>query len=216
MQVGFERQRLTAAHDGDAVIAQRAADQHLVARLALRTAQVHPLAQRADARGVDVHAVAMAAVDHLGIARDQMHARLLGDFGHASANALEVLDGKALFQHEAATQVARGGAAGGNVVHRAAYRQTADIAAREEVRRDHEAVRGKRQALALRRRGQHRRVIAAQKLFACIGGEEHLVDDALHHGAAAAMAEHDRSIHFIAPYICERPYGVRSARPMIA
>ena len=39
----------------------------------------------------------------------------------------------------------------GNDVHRAAYSQTADIAAREEVRRDHEAVRGKRQALALRR-----------------------------------------------------------------
>ena len=86
-------------------------------------------------------------------------------------------------------------AAGGHVVHRAAHGQTADVAAGEEVGRHHEAVRGERQPLARRRRGQNRGIVAAQQLVARVSSEEHIVDDALHHRPAAAVPQHDRGIH---------------------
>ena len=177
------------------MIAQRAGDQHLVTWPALRAAQVDALGDGAHAARVDVHAVAVAAVHHLRVAGDQAHAGLLRTLGHGGADALEVLDGEALLQHEAAAEVARGGAARGHIVHRAADGEAADVAAGEEVGRHHEAVGRERQPLARHGGGQHRRIVAAQQLVAGVGGEEHVVDDALHHRAAAAVSQHDRGIH---------------------
>ena len=194
-KVGRERQRLAAAHDGDAVVAQRSSDQHLVARATPSAAQFHVRRQRSHAARVDEHAVAMATVDHLRVARHQRHARLAGALRHGGADALEVLDGEALLQHEAHAQVARRRAACGHIVHRAAHGKPPDVAAWEEMGRHHEAVRGERQPLARRRRGQHRGIVAAQQLFARISSEEHIVDDALHHRPAAAVPQHDRGIH---------------------
>ena len=130
------------------MVAQRAADQHHVARPALRAPQIHALGQRADAARVDVHAIAMAAIHHLGVAGHQPHARLAGAFRHGRADTFEVFDGKAFFQDEPDAQVARRRAAGGHVVHRAAHGQAPNVAAREEMGRHHEAVGGKRQTLA--------------------------------------------------------------------
>ena len=177
------------------MITQRAGDQHFVARLALRATQVHAFGNGAHAARVDVHAVAVAAVHHFRVAGDQMHAGLLRAFRHGGADALEILNGEALLQHEAAAEVARHGAARGHVVHRAAHGEASDVAAREEMRRHHEAVGGERQPLARSGRGQHRRVVAAQQLVAGVRGEEHIVDDALHHRPAAAVPQHDRGIH---------------------
>ena len=195
LQVGREVQSLAAAHNGDAVVAQRAGNQHLIARSALRAAQLYARGQRAHAARIDEHAIAMAAVHHLRVASHQRHAGLARHLGHRGADAAQIIDGKTLFQNEPAAEVQRARAACGHVVHRAAHGQTPDVAAGEEVGRHHEAVRGERQALARRRRGQHRRVIAAQQLVARIGREEHLIDDALHHRAAAAVSQHHRRIH---------------------
>ena len=194
-KVGRERQRLAAAHDGDAVVAQRAGDQHLVARATPSAAQFHVRRQRSHAARVDEHAVAMATVDHLRIARHQRHARLTGALRHGVADAPKIVDGETLFQNEAHAQVAGCRAARGHIVHRAAHGEPADVAAREEMRRHHEAVRGECQPLARRRRGQHGGIVAAQQLVARIGGEEHVVDNAFHHRTAASVSQHHRAIH---------------------
>ena len=194
-EAGREAQGLAAAHDGNAVVAQRAGDQHLIAGPTLRAAQLHARRQRSHAARVDEHAVAMATVDHLRVARHQRHARLASALRHGGADALEVLDGEALLQHEAHAQVAGRRAACGHIVHRAAHGKPPDVAAGKEMGRHHEAVRGERQPFARRRRGQHRGIVAAQQLFARISSEEHIVDDALHHRPAAAVPQHDRGIH---------------------
>ena len=68
---------LAAAHDGDAVIAERAAHEDLVAWFALRAAEVHARCQHTDTARVDVNAVAVAAIHHLGVTRHELDARLL-------------------------------------------------------------------------------------------------------------------------------------------
>ena len=92
------------------MVAQSAADEHLIARLALLTAQAHPLGNNAHTRGVDEHAITVAAVHNLRIARDQAHARLARRFCHRGANALQISHGIALFKDKTAAQIKRAGA----------------------------------------------------------------------------------------------------------
>ena len=185
-----EVQALAAAHDGDAVVTQRAAYKHRIPGANLSAAQVHARRHRPDAARVDVDAVTVAAIHYFGVAGHHAHAGFLRAFRHGSADAAQIVHGKALFQNEGAGQVQRPRARGGHIVHRAAHGQTADVAAREEVRRHHEAVGGVGHALARAQRRQHRRVIAAKQLVGTVGLEKHLVDDALHHRAARPVAEH--------------------------
>ena len=75
------------------------------------------------------------------------------------------------------------------------------------MRRHNERVGRVRQPLTRFKSGQHRRVVSAQQLVGTVCGEKHFVDDALHHRAAASVAEHDRCIlrHVRVPfflYIC--------------
>ena len=128
----------------------------------------------------------MPTVDHLRVARHDAHARFFGHFGHARANTLELIHRIALFKDEPAAQELRNGTAGCNIVHRTAHGQAPDIAARKELRGDHEAVGRKRDALTFRR-FKARGIIANAKLFTGIRLEEHLVDDALHHRTAASV-----------------------------
>lgn len=172
------------------MVAQGAAHQHCITGTNLRAAQVHALGESAHATRINIDAVAMAPVHHLGVAGDEPYAGLARRLGHGSADAAQVIHGKALFQNEGAGEIQRAGAGGGHVVHGAAHRQTADVAAGKEMRRHHEAVRGVGDALTRREGRQHRRVIAAQKLVGAVGLEEHLVDDALHHGTAGTMPQH--------------------------
>ena len=81
-----ERQALALAHDGDAVVAQRARDQDDIAGLAVCTAERHARGNLAHAGGVDVDAVGPAALDHLGVAGDDFDARLARRLGHGLHN----------------------------------------------------------------------------------------------------------------------------------
>ena len=141
-----------------------------------------------------VYAVAVTAVDHLRVARDNAHASFLGHLGHGLADTPQAFHGKALFKNESAAQIQRHGTACGHVVDRSAHRKAPDVAAREEMRRDNEAVGGIRQALAWGKPRKHGGVIAATKLVAAVRLDEHLVDNALHHASATAVAEHDRCV----------------------
>ena len=138
---GGERQALALAHDGDAVISQCAADQHLVTGAADCSGELHARGHLAHAGGVDVDAVRAAALDHLGVAGDDGDARLARGLRHGVDDRSQVRHGVPLFQDEAAGEVAYARAGGGDVVDGAAHGEPADVAAGEELRRDYKAIR---------------------------------------------------------------------------
>ena len=146
-----------------------------------------------------------------------MHAGLGSDFANRFANAAQVIHGKALFENHGDREVFHLGAACGDVVHCAAHGQAADVAAGKEMRRDHERVGGKRQALAGGGGGQECRVVALGKFFGAIGRGEHVVDDALHHGSAGAMTQkngfvshYENSLHRVMSVDPSSNSGIRS------
>ena len=147
------------------------------------------LGEHADAGGVDEAAVAVALLDHLGVAGDDVHARLGGRLTHGDEDPLEVRDREALFEDEADAQVERLGAAGRDVVDGAADGQPADVAAGEEERVHHVGVGGHRDARA-RERQRGGVVQALERLFR-EPLDKDLVDELLHHGAARTVGEED-------------------------
>lgn len=117
------------------MIAHGAGNQDLVAWLAESAGEAHPFGNKAYAAGIDEHAITVAAINHLGVARNDMNTRLLGHFSHAFADALQIGNGKAFFQDETTAEVFGDSPTRSNVVYRAAHRQSTNISAREEVRR---------------------------------------------------------------------------------
>jgi hypothetical protein len=85
---GLELQRLALRQHRHAVVADGAGQQHHVARPRVRAADVAPVGQHADAGGADEHAVALALLDHLGVAGDDGHAGLARRRGHRLDDAL--------------------------------------------------------------------------------------------------------------------------------
>ena len=204
------------------MIAQRAGKQNGVSGLAVRARKLDAGRHQAHACCVDVNAVAVSAIHDFRVARYHMHAGLGSDFANRFANAAQVIHGEALFEHHGDREVFHLGAARGNVVHRAANGQTADVAAGEEMRRDHERVGGKRQALAGGGGGQKRRVVALGKFFRAIGRGEHVVDDALHHGSAGAMTQknsfvshYENSLHRVMSVDPSSNSGIRWATSVV-
>jgi len=171
------------------VVAECAREQHHIAGATVRPREVEAHGQHAHAGGVHVDTVAVTALDHLGVAGDDTHARFGGRVVHRDDDAPELLDRHPLFQHEAHREVERRCARGRHVVHRAADRQPADVAAREEQRMHHVGVGGKRETTG----GEVERggvVHPTQHLVTELGHEE-LLDELLHHGAAATVGEQD-------------------------
>ena len=121
---------------GEAVVADRAGDEHAVARL--RPPEGRPHAP--DAGGRDEEAVGAPALDHLRVAGDDRDARLLGGAGHRLRDPAKVLEREAFLDHERGGKPQRLGAGDGEVVDRAVHGQLADVAAREEERLDDERV----------------------------------------------------------------------------
>ena len=185
---GLELEVLAARQDGDAVIAERAAHQDHVPRpgaIAARRddrGRDHP-----DAGGVDEYAITLAALDHLGVAGDDRHAGGARRVGHRMDDAREIGEGQALFEDEAGGEPERPRAAHGDVVDGAVHGELADVASREEQRRDHVGV-GAEDDLARRRR-EARAVVLLREVGVVEGpGEEHL--DELGGGAPARPVDH--------------------------
>ena len=212
LDVCIERKLFAAAHDGDAMVAHGTGNQDLVARFAESTREAHAFGNEAYAAGIDEHAIAVAAINHLGIARDNMDAGLLGHFGHASADALQIGNGETLFQNEPTAEVLGNSTTGGNVVHCAAHCQSANVPAREKVGSHHETVGGIGNALTGSRRRKRRRIVPFQQLFICVRLEKYLVDNALHHGAAAAMTQQYRFVHLVSFVHATLNRALRSSR----
>jgi hypothetical protein len=169
------------------VVAERAGNEEHVAGPGQVAGEVDAVGQDADAGGGDEHAVALALLDHLGVAGHQLHAGFVRGPGHGFDDAGQVGQREALLQDEAGGEVEGGGPHHRHVVDGAVHRQAADVAAGEEQGRDHVAVGGHHQ-LALAQ-GQAGAVVALGQVFvAQILGEQ--VGDELHHGPAAAAVAH--------------------------
>ena len=107
-----------------------------------------PSRNDADAGGVDEDLVALAAVDDLGVAGDELHAGLGGRGAHRLDDAAQIVDGQAFFEDERGGEIQRLRAAHGQIVDGAVDGEAADVAAGKEDRRDHEGVGGEGEARA--------------------------------------------------------------------
>ena len=114
----------------------------LVSRAGQLPGDFHTRGEAAHARGVDKNAVALAALHHLGVAGDDLHARLPGSCCHGLDDASQVRQRQALLEDETCAQVERHRPAHGDIVDRAVHRQAAYIAPGEEKRRYHVGVGG--------------------------------------------------------------------------
>ncbi len=116
-------------------------------------------------------AVALAARHHLGVAGDDRHAGLARGARGARDEGVEQLRLEPLLEDQGPGQPQRPRAGHGQVVDRAAHRQIAEVAAREDRRVDHEAVGGQR-------RPARRQLVAAppsprgSRARGCRGGQE--------------------------------------------
>ena len=117
----------------------------------------NPRRDPADASGVDEDAVALAAIDHLGVAGYDPHAGRSGGLGHRRDHAAERFHRQALFEDEACAEIRRPGSGHRQVVDGPVDGQFADVAAGEEQGVDDVAVGGEGQAARLG--GQHRAVV---------------------------------------------------------
>ena len=91
-----------------------------------------PAGTQADARGVDEDAVALALLDHLGIAGDDLDAGGLGGAcAMDSAMRASTSMAEPFFQDERGAQEKRLGAAHREIVDRAVHGERADVAAAE-------------------------------------------------------------------------------------
>jgi hydrogenase maturation protein HypF len=176
-------------HDGDAMIADGPGHDDGVARPGPRRTEDHVPLDEADARGVDVAAVGLALLDHLGIPGDDAHAGRGGRGSHRLGDPLQVRDGEAFLQDEPGRQVERGGTGHGQVVDRAVYRQVADVAAGEEQRLDHIGIGGQRQPGPVD--GQLGRVLEGLEQRVAERVEEDRLDQGLGRLAAGAVRHRD-------------------------
>ena len=212
LDVRIERKLFSAAHDGNAMVAHGAGNQDLVTWFAESTGKVHPFGDEADTTGVDEHAIAVAAINHLGIARNNMDTSFFGHFGHAFADAFQIGNGKAFFQNEPTAEVLGDSATGGNIVYRAAHSQPANVSAGEKAGSHHKTVGGIGNTLTGSWRWERRRIVAFQQLFVCVCLEKYLVDNALHHSAAATMTQQYRFVHLVSFVHAALNRALRSSR----
>jgi hypothetical protein len=93
------------------------------------------------------------ALDHLGVAGDDLHPGRGGGSGHRIHLAAKLVGSEPLLEHERHAQRQRPRARDGEVVDGAVDRQLPDRAAGEAQRLDHEAVGGERQPEPIHRHG---------------------------------------------------------------
>ncbi len=143
----------------------------------------------ADPRGVDEQAVGLAPIDDLGVAGDQADAGGVGATAHRLDHPAQGRDRQAFFEDEADAQAFGARAAHGEVVDGAVDGERADVAAGKE-QRPHDIGIGREGGRAVDR--QHGAVVAAVEFRIVERRANHVVDQAGHRPAAAAVGELDR------------------------
>ncbi len=187
---GFKLQPLTNAHDGHAVVADGAADDHDISGAGAVRANMNIVGDDADSRGVDVAAVSMTFFDDLRVSCHDLNTSDTGCGGHAVHDGSEVRQGEAFFQDESGAQIERGRAAHGEIIHRAVDCEVSDRAAGKEQWLDDIGIGRKREPA--RRRGQDRRIGHCLKRGIAKGGDKDVLDQLTRQLATAAVAENDR------------------------
>ena len=148
-----------------------------------------PARNDADAGGGDEDLVALAAVDDLGVAGDELDAGFGGSGAHGLDDAAEIVDRQAFFEDERGGEIERLRAAHREVVDGAVDGETADVAAGKEDRRDDKGVGGEGEARVAD--GEHGLIVELVEHGIAEGGQKDFVDEVGGELAAAAMAEHD-------------------------
>ena len=148
--------------------------------------------QQADSSGIDVTAVPVAALDDLGVAGDNLHARCRCRGGHGFDNRRQLRQRKALFEDKTRTQKLRHGSGDGQIVHRPVHRQLAYRAAGKKQGLHHKRVGTHSQPFA--RQLQHRRVAQIFESRIAESGQEKVFDQFVAQLATSAMAHHDGGI----------------------
>ncbi len=97
-------------------------------------------AQHADARRIDVAAVAVSALHHLGVASDDLHARRGRGRSHGLRQSRQVGQRKSFFQDEAGAEELGIGAGDGEIVDRAIHGQRADRSTGKKQRLHHKGI----------------------------------------------------------------------------
>ena len=144
----------------------------------------------ADARRRDEDLVALAAVDHLGVAGDERDVRFRARASHRGDDLLELRDLEPLLEDEGRREEARNRAPHGEVVHRPVHGEAADVAAGEEERAHDERVGGEGDARA----GadvERRLVFERGEDVVREGGEKDVLEELGREATAAPVTQHD-------------------------
>lgn len=136
----FELEALADAHDGHAVIAEGAGDEDGVAGLGAMGADLDAGAEDSDAGGVDVAAVAVAALDDLGVSGDDLDARCGRGLSHGGDDGGKLGERETFFKDEAGGEIFGFGSGDGEVVDGSVDGEIADGAAGEKERLNDEGV----------------------------------------------------------------------------
>ena len=138
-------------------------------------------------------------MDDLGVAGDDLDARLGRRARHRAGDLPQEVDRHAFFHDRRAGKVERRGPADRQIVDRAADRELADVAAGEDQRVDNEGVGGEGKPVAVSREVaeiETRLILERRQRGVVECPDEHIVDQILHRLAAAAMRErHRRHVH---------------------
>ena len=194
LEPGLELEALAHRQDRDPVIADRARHEHAIARPRVGDRQAEARRDDADAGRRDEDLIALAAVDDLRVARDELDARLVARAPHRADDALEVGDREALLEHERRREIQRRRAADGEIVDGAVHGEAPDVASREEDRLHDEGVGRDGDAPAARDDERQRGLILERaEERAAERGQEHLSHEVAREPPAAAVREHDRS-----------------------
>ncbi len=202
-QFRLEGQAFSLAEDGDAVVAQGTADQDHVAGLGPVRADGDTLTHDAHAGGVDVDAVAMAALDHLRVASDDLDPGLARRFCHRAHHPLQHLNLQSLFQDESSGEPERPGAAHRHIVDGAVDSQRTDVAAGEKERANGEGVGGhsqlqlaSRKIASLQVEFYHAGVGQLAQVGVVQRRGEDLADEFVHHLPAGAVGHTNDFFHW--------------------
>ena len=161
-------------------------------------AEIDAFADDADPGRGEEQLVAGALLDDLGVAGDDLDARLGRRLRHRAGDLPQEVDRHAFLDDRRAGEIERPRAADREIVDRAADGELADVAAGEDQRIDDEGIGGEGEPVAVSReiaKIEARLILERRQRRIVEGPDEDVVDQVLHRLAAAAMGErHGRHV----------------------
>ena len=142
-----------------------------------------------NSRSVQENSVALAFVDDLRISGNQLHICVCHSLLHRDHDGAQRFHLKSFFENESCTQVQRAGAAHGEIVHRAVYREIANVPSRKDQRAHHERIGGECQSRSVDRNDGAIVPLVEHGIAKC--RDENLFDELVREASAAAVRQHD-------------------------